>query len=135
MKRILSLLALFAIALTTQPVLAASLAAQVTGGNSAHLTWTASTSAGGTVTVYRAAGDCASATGFAAIASKVVAAGPYDDTTVSVGSSVGQNSATYCYYVTAVVNSAESGPSNKIALTFTNTVLPQPPTGLAGTAN
>jgi hypothetical protein len=111
---------------------AGALAGYQASGNTAHLTWTASTSTGGTVNVYRANGACTGTSAFAKIASSVAAGGPYDDTTVTVGTAVGSNTATYCYYVTAFVNGAESLPSNSIALTFTNTVRPSPPQGLAG---
>jgi hypothetical protein len=81
----------------------------------AVLSWTASTTAGSTVNVYRCAGAGCTPT---KLTTGVVAAGPYTDTTVTAGA--------YSYYVTAVVNGAESGPSN----TATVTISPNPPTGL-----
>ena len=60
--------------------------------------------AGGTINVYKAIGFCGSASQqFTQIATDVSLDGPYLDSSVTSGS--------YCYYVTAVVNSDESGPS------------------------
>jgi hypothetical protein len=118
MKR-LALLSLFlALPLMAQPH--AMLGAALTGGGSSvSLTWTASATPGGTVNVYRCIG--ANCTSFTLLTSGVLAAGPYTDATITAGA--------YSYQVTAVVNGAESVPSN----TATVTVRPQPPTGLAAT--
>ncbi len=80
------------------------------------LTWAASTD-GGVVTVYRAPGACSTSSVFAAITTGV-AVNTYTDSTVTVGS--------FCYQVTTVVNSVESGPSNQV----TARILPQNPTSL-----
>jgi hypothetical protein len=82
------------------------------------LTWTASTD-GGLVTVYRAPAACGtSGQVFAKLTTSAPAGGPYKDTAVTSG--------TWCYYVTATVNGAESLPSNNAAAT----VPTAPPTGL-----
>lgn len=125
MKRIAAVLALLLVSVI--PMLAAphgTLAAAASPapsglGSSVTLTWTASSTPGGTVNVYRCVG--ASCTNLTQLTTGVVAAGPYTDLTVTAGA--------YSYYVTALVNGAESLPSN----TATVTVRPQPPTGLAGT--
>lgn len=107
MKKLIAILAL------------SSVAALAQSSHSVSLSWTPSTDTGGTVNVYRAPAACtANPTTFTPLANGIVAAGPYADTTVAVGA--------YCYYVTSVVNGAESLPSNKV----TATVLPQSPTGL-----
>lgn len=112
MKKLIAVLAL------------SSVAALAQSSHSVSLSWTPSTDTGGTVNVYRAPAACtANPTNFTAIKTGVVAAGPYADTTVTVGS--------FCYYVTAVVGGAESAPSDKV----TATVLPQSPTGLVVAAS
>lgn len=119
-----STIALFSLLVFTPLLIhAATLFGQAGGGHTAQLTWSESAD-GGTVNIYRAAAACSTnPASFTQIKTGVAAAGPYTDSTIAVGS--------WCYYVTAVVGGAESGASNKITLT----VLPQPPTGLAGTAN
>lgn len=92
------------------------------------LSWVASTdstsSNPGTVSVYRATGTCpASGIGtltYSTLTAAAPAGGPYADTTVSAG--------TYCYYVTATISGATSGPSN----TFTAVVPTATATGLTG---
>ena len=90
--------------------------------HSVTLTWTASTDTGGTVNVYKATSGCTGTPSFTLLASGVVSAGPYIDSTVGVGQ--------FCYYVTAVVNGAESLPSNNAAAT----VLPKSPTSIKAVA-
>lgn len=78
------------------------------------LSWTASTdstsSNPGTVSVYRATGTCpASGIGtltYTTLTATAPAGGPYADSTVTAG--------TYCYYVTATISGATSGPSNTV---------------------
>lgn len=86
-------------------------AVRAQAAHSNTLAWTASAdstaTAPGTATVYRANGDCAVATGFVAFASGLAPGGVYVDTTVVGGDKK-------CYYVTAVINSIESPPSNKV---------------------
>jgi hypothetical protein len=122
MKNLLLLLALAAAipvsAQSNHPALKVAFA-QTTTGHSATVSWTASTTTGGTVNVFRCAGTCATGATFTQIATAVAAGGPYIDTTVTAGS--------YSYYAVAVVNGASSAPSN-IA---TGTLSPQPPTGLS----
>jgi hypothetical protein len=89
------------------------------------LTWTASPTAGSTVNIYRAPGACSSSSVFSQLATGIVAAGPYVDLTPIPGPA--------CYYVTSVFNGVESLASNKI--TLTSPVLPQPPSGLAGSSS
>jgi len=116
MKKYLLSLALLALPLVAHAAVLGAAATDTT----AVLTWTASATAGSTVNVYRCAG--ASCTSFAKITTGVAAGGPYTDTSVTAGS--------YTYYVTAVVNGAESVPSN----TATVTISPLPPTGLTAVA-
>lgn len=105
-----------------------ALAAFPLGAQTAHtdtLTWAASVTPSVTYNVYRAAGLCTTnPTAFVQIGNSVNAL-TYVDATPLVG---GQ-----CYYVTAALNGVESVASNKVSLT--STVLVQPPTGLAATAN
>jgi hypothetical protein len=83
------------------------------------LNWVASTDSTaatpGTVTVYRAAAACpASGIGtltYTALSTTAPAGGPYTDTAVTSGS-------TYCYYVTATIGGATSGPSNTVSGTI-----------------
>jgi hypothetical protein len=89
------------------------------------LNWTASPTAGSTVNVYRAPGACSSSSVFSQLATGIVAAGPYVDSNPIPGPA--------CYYVTSSFNGVESLASNKI--TLTSPVLPQPPTGLAGSSS
>lgn len=101
-----------------------SVAALAQSSHSVTLNWTPSTDTGGTVNVYRAPAACTTnPTNFTQIKTGVVAAGPYSDATVTVGA--------YCYHVTAVVNGAESLPSNNVNAT----VLPQSPSGLVVAAS
>jgi hypothetical protein len=86
--------------------------------HSVLLTWTASTDTGGTVNVYKATSACTGTPSFTLLASGVVAGGPYTDASVGIGK--------FCYYVTAVVNGAESLPSNFAPMT----VLPKSPTAV-----
>lgn len=90
------------------------------------LNWTASidstASNPGTVTVYRANAACP-ATGigglnYTALTTTAPAGGPYSDTTVGVG--------TWCYYVTATIGGATSGPSNAVQAV----ILPLAPSSL-----
>lgn len=108
--------------LATLLLLPMSLVAQAS--HSVSLTWTASSDTGGTVNVYRSTSTCptgsAVPSGFTSLATKVAAAGPYSDTTVGIGQ--------FSYYVTTVVNGAESVPSNCISVVIT----PLAPTALVG---
>ena len=110
-------------------LLAAFLVAPAVAQTTAHtdvLTWTASTTNGTTVNIYRAAGSCSSnPSAFVQIATGIAPGGPYTDASPLVGAQ--------CYYVTANFGGVESAPSNKV--TLTSTVPLQPPTGLAGTPN
>lgn len=78
--------------------------------HSVTLNWVASTTPGVTYNVYKLTGACPAGTptGFAIINSSPITALTYSDTAVVAG-------ATYCYYGTAVLNGAESGPSNTAA--------------------
>jgi len=89
--------------------------------HSASLTWTASTDSGVSYNVYRLSGACPSSgtNGFAKINAAPVTATTYADNTVAPG--------TYCYYATAVLNGAESIPSNLASAV----ILPAPPTALS----
>lgn len=120
MKKLFTLFLLFAawMPMVGQPKATLG-AAQAPGSSFVSLSWTASTTVGSTVNVYRCAG--ASCTTFTKLTTGIVAAGPYSDTSVTAGA--------YSYYVTAVVNGVESAPSN----TATVSVSPQPPTGLTAT--
>jgi hypothetical protein len=90
--------------------------------HSASLSWTASSDAAANSTlgynVYRLTGACpASGTaGFTKLNSTPVTSTTYSDTTIGPGS--------FCYYVTATLNGAESVPSN----TASAVVLPGAPT-------
>lgn len=103
---------------------AGSVSAQV--AHSVTLSWVASldsiTSNPGTTSIFRAPGACPasgiSGLTFTKLASNQSPAGPYTDSTVTVG--------TWCYYVAADIGGAESGPSN----TFQAPILPAPPTTL-----
>lgn len=90
--------------------------------SSAHevdLTWTASPDPGTSVTVYRAPGACGtSGQTFTKLSSSAPAGGPFKDTSVTAG--------TWCYYVTATANGAESAPSNNAG----SLVPTAPPTNL-----
>jgi hypothetical protein len=95
--------------------------------HSVTLNWIASadstTTTPGTVSVFRATGTCpASGIGtltYTTLTSTAPAGGPYTDTAVTVGSA-------YCYYITATIGSATSGPSNTVGA-----VIPVgPPTSL-----
>lgn len=126
MKSLLTILSLALLSLTASAANPA-LGGQASG-HSNSLTWTASPTPGTTVNLYRANAACSTNPTFgAAIQTGLPAGGPATDPTTPVA---GVNN--WCYYVTAVLNGAESVPSNKLTLTLT--VSPQPPTGLAGTA-
>ncbi|HEY2823073.1 MAG TPA: hypothetical protein VGJ06_18655 [Candidatus Acidoferrum sp.] len=90
--------------------------------HSASLSWTASSDAAANsalgYNVYRLAGACpASGTaGFTKLNSTPVTTTTYSDTTIGPGS--------FCYYVTATLNGAESVPSN----TAPAVILPGAPT-------
>ena len=108
-------------------VLAALSARAANAQHSVTLNWIASTDSTtttpGTVSVFRATGTCpASGIGtltYTTLTSTAPAGGPYTDTAVTVGSA-------YCYYITATIGSATSGPSNTVGA-----VIPVgPPTSL-----
>jgi hypothetical protein len=94
--------------------------AQASAAPSATVSWVASTTPGGTVTIYRCVGTpCTALSSFTQLVAGVVPAGPYVDTTITAGS--------YSYYGVLVVNGQPSAASN-IA---TGTLSPQPLTGFA----
>lgn len=132
MKRmILAAIALMlAIPVYAAPSASAGLAAAATESGSVTFTWS-NVNTTGTVTLYKASAACSTnPTTFTPIQTGIASAGPYEDNSTVNGTAGVSN---YCYYVTAVVNGAESIPSNKVSISVT--VLPQPPTGLAGTTN
>lgn len=88
---------------------------------SVALTWTASTTAGVTYTVYRSTG-----TGTAAVLASGIASAGYSDNSVAP-------STTYTYYVVASTGTGASAASNSQSVT-TGVVAPNPPTNLAATA-
>ncbi len=102
-------------------------------GHSVSMTWTASadstTTTPGTVSVWRASETCPATVstttpGFTAVTTTAPAGGPYADTTVTAG--------TWCYFVTATISGATSGPSNTVQAVL----LPLAPTNLAiGSSN
>lgn len=97
-------------------------AMQTTPAPSVSLSWTASVTTGGTVTIYRCVGTpCTATSAFTPLATAVAAAGPYTDSAVTAG--------IYSYFLEAVVNGASSPPSNTVIIT----IAPAPPTGLTGT--
>lgn len=127
MKRLALLSVFLALPLAAQPPKAALHAVLGQSGStvpSVTLTWTASLTTGGTVTVLRCTGTaCTAGSGtFTPIATAIVAAGPYTDTAVTAG--------VYAYYVVAIVNGASSVPSNIVQVTVT----PLPPTALSASA-
>jgi fibronectin type 3 domain-containing protein len=86
------------------------------------LTWEdALNPAGTTYSIYRAQGQCATATAFTRLASAITPK-TYTDTA---------NPGQYCYQVTAVLNAVESDPSNNAEAK----VKPAPPTKLTVTIN
>lgn len=94
--------------------------------HSATLNWTLSTDSGSTYNAYRISGACPSSatTGQGTkLTSTPLASGTttFTDAGLAVGS--------YCYYVTAVLNGAESVPSNLAPAV----VLPQAPSALTVT--
>lgn len=96
------------------------LLSQATAQHSATIQWTASTSAAanptGVYNVYRAQGNCASASNtFAFIGSASSTLNTYTDTTVAA-------STTYCYEVTFAAGGQESADSN-----VAQAVIPQDP--------
>lgn len=133
MKKIALLLTLFALPLAAQqktvaapithPALRVAFA-QTTTGNAATVTWVASTTPGGTVSLYRCVGTpCTATSSFTLLVAGLTPAGPYVDATITAG--------IYSYYGVTVLNGATSAPSN-IA---TGTLSPQPPTGLSVAVN
>ena len=85
------------------------------------LKWNASADAASNYNVYRLSGACPTSgtTGFTKITATAVSGTAYSDSGVAAG--------TYCYYVTSVLNGAESMPSN-LALAV---ILPAAPTSLS----
>ena len=118
-------LAVYAVLVALLSVLFVSgAAAQST--HSATLNWTLSTDSGSTYNAYRISGACPSSatTGQGTkLTSTPLASGTttFTDAGLAVGS--------YCYYVTAVLNGAESVPSNLAPAV----VLPQAPSALTVT--
>jgi hypothetical protein len=98
--------------------IAAPLAAQP-----ANLGWTASTTPGTSVDLYRATGTCPG-TAYALLQANLPAGGPATDATVTVGN-------TYCWYVTAVLGGIQSPPSNTLQLS----VAPTAPSNLTGSVS
>lgn len=100
---------------------AAALVAQT--GRTVSLSWTASTTTGVTYNIYRGPGSCSpTPPNGTKINAAPISTLTYDDTTMpAVG--------VYCYYATAVANSLESPPSNRVEAT----ILPKPPSGMTGT--
>jgi len=127
MKKLSALLAALVVlslpvsAQTKHPVLAVAFV-QAQSGPTATVSWAASVTPGGTVTVYRCVGTpCTALSSFTQLAAGVTPAGPYVDSTVTAGS--------YSYYLTLTVNGATSVASN-IA---TGSLSPQPPTNVTVT--
>ncbi len=120
MKKFTFLLSLFLFA----PFVAAQ------SGHTVTLSWSASpdstTTNPGTVNVWRSAGACSTGapSGATQLTASAPAGGPYVDSSVQAGS-------TYCYYVTATISGATSGPSN----TTQAAVGPFPPSGLTVTVH
>ena len=87
------------------------------------LTWTASIDGGVGYNVYRFSGACPAAgtIGFSKITATPLTATTYTDSAVAPG--------TYCYYATAVLNGAESVPSNLASAV----ILPAAPAALSTT--
>ncbi len=85
------------------------------------LKWNASVDVASNYNVYRLSGACPASgtTGFTKITATAVTGTAYSDTAVAAG--------TYCYYVTSVLNGAESVPSN-LAVAV---ILPAAPTSLS----
>jgi hypothetical protein len=98
------------------------LAAPARAQHSASLAWTASSDAAANPTigynVYRLAGACPATgtAGFTKLTATPLTTTTFADTTVGLG--------TFCYYVTATLNGAESVPSN----TASAVILPGAPT-------
>jgi hypothetical protein len=88
--------------------------------HSVSLKWTASVDAGASYNIYRLTGTCpvSGTGGFSKISATPVSGTTFNDAAQSAG--------TYCYYVTAVLNGAESLPSNLAAAV----ILPGAPTSL-----
>jgi hypothetical protein len=102
-------------------LLICSLGSYAQAAHSVTLTWTdAQNPAGTTYNVKRAIGLCTGTPTFTTIASALTTK-TYNDATVTVGN--------YCYVVTAVLNGAESVPSNSAQAN----VPPFPPTALTFT--
>jgi hypothetical protein len=100
------------------------LSAAALGQTSVSLTWTASTTPGTSVNVYRGSSSCSNS--FLKIASGVPAAGPYTAAGLFPGG-------TYSFQVTAVLNGQESAPSNCVLVTIPVAV-PSPPASPSGLA-
>jgi hypothetical protein len=100
----------------------AFLASPARAQHSASLSWTASSDAAANPTlgynVYRLAGACPASgtTGFTKLNTSPVTTTTFSDASVGLGS--------FCYYVTATLNGAESVPSN----TASAVILPGAPT-------
>jgi hypothetical protein len=91
--------------------------------HSVGLKWTASTDAGVSYNIYRMAAACPAngTSGFSKITVTPVSATVYADSGIGPGA--------YCYYATAVLNGAESVPSNFVSAV----ILPAAPTSLSVT--
>lgn len=101
------------------------------GGHQVTLTYSAP-DAGALVNIYRANVACSTnppQTAFVKVLTGQPQNGPAIDATITVVT--GSNS--WCYQATALLNGAESGPSNQANATLS--VSPQPPTGLVATPN
>lgn len=98
---------------------------------SVKLNWTASTSSTttpGTVSVFRAVGNCPT-TGigsltYSTLSTTAPAAGPFTDSTVAYAT-------TYCYFVEEVISGKSSGPSNTFQAAIPSAIAP--PSSLGGT--
>lgn len=96
-------------------------AALALGAHNVVLTWTNSPDTANT-NVWRLAGTCPAPplTGFTQLNATSITTATYTDSAVTAGS-------TYCYYVTAILNGTNSGPSS----TVTATIPVAPPSGLS----
>jgi hypothetical protein len=96
--------------------------AKAQGTHTVALSWGASPDAAAnptlSYTVYRASGACSTSPLFAPVATNVAQTDIFTDTALAPG--------VYCYQVTAVLNGAESLPSNQV----TARILPSAPTTL-----
>lgn len=91
--------------------------------HSVVLNWTASTDIGIAYNMYRLNGSCPTGapSGFTKINTASITGTTFTDSGMAPGS--------YCYYMTATLNGAESVPSNTAAAV----ILPAAPTGLQAT--